>query len=60
MQSRFRSRSEQLLVTVDTHTGMFLAHVPQYSGEVGSSGEDAKVCPLAAEIQQTLNEDKSR
>ena len=47
-------------MTVDTHTGMFLAHVPQYSGEVGSSGEDAKVCPLAAEIQQTLNEDKSR
>ncbi len=42
-------RSEQLLVTVDTHTGGFLAHVPQYEEN-----------PVTPDIQQTLNEDKSR
>ncbi len=42
-------RSEQLLVSVDTHTGVFLAHVPQYEGN-----------PVTPEIQQTLNDDKSK
>ncbi len=42
-------RSEQLLVSVDTHTGRLLAHVPQYEGN-----------PVTPEIQQTLNEDKTR
>ena len=37
-------RSEQLLVTIDTHTGIFLAHVPQY--------EDNSI---AADIQSNLN-----
>lgn len=34
-------RSEQLLVTIDTHTGVFLAHVPQYEDN-----------PITPEIQQ--------
>eukprot|EP00095_Tigriopus_kingsejongensis_P000362 snap_masked-scaffold319_size207808-processed-gene-0.2 protein:Tk00362 transcript:snap_masked-scaffold319_size207808-processed-gene-0.2-mRNA-1 annotation:"mediator of rna polymerase ii transcription subunit 14" len=42
-------RSEQLLVTVDTHTGIFLAHVPQYEEN-----------PFNAQIQQALNEDRSQ
>lgn len=41
-------RSEQLLVTVDTHTGIFLAHVPQYENN-----------PFTTQIQQALNEDRS-
>lgn len=42
-------RSEQLLVTVDTHTGIFLAHVPQYEEN-----------PFTPQIQQSLNEDRSK
>lgn len=42
-------RSEQLLVTIDTHLGTLLAHVPQYG--------DA---PFVSDIQATLNGDKSR
>ncbi len=42
-------RSEQLMISVDTHTGVFLAHVPQYESN-----------PVAPEIQQTLNDDKSK
>uniref|UniRef100_T1J569 Mediator of RNA polymerase II transcription subunit 14 n=1 Tax=Strigamia maritima TaxID=126957 RepID=T1J569_STRMM len=41
-------RSEQLLVSIDTHKGIFLAHVPQYEP------------PMIQEIQQTLNGDKSK
>ena len=36
-------RSEQLLVSVDTHTGIFLAHVPQYPSN-----------PFSAQIQACL------
>ena len=42
-------RSEQLLVTIDTHTGVFTVHVPQYEDN-----------PYVQDIQQCLNEDKSR
>ena len=40
-------RSEQLLVSVDTHTGIFLAHVPQYPNN-----------PFSAQIQTCLNGDQ--
>jgi len=42
-------RSEQLVISVDTHSGVFLAHVPQYEGN-----------PVATEIEQNLNEDKRK
>ena len=42
-------RSEQLLVSVDTHTGIFLAHVPQYPNN-----------PFSAEIQTSLNTDQAQ
>ena len=42
-------RSEQLLVSVDTHTGIFLAHVPQYPNN-----------PFSAEIQSSLNTDQAQ
>ncbi len=42
-------RSELLLITIDTHTGMFLAHVPQYEDN-----------PFTKDIKTCLNEDKSR
>ena len=42
-------RSELLLVTIDTHTGVYMVHVPQYEEN-----------PYAQEIQQCLNEDKSK
>jgi len=42
-------RSEQLLVSVDTHTGNFLAHVPQYLSN-----------PFSAQIQACLNSDQSQ
>ena len=42
-------RSEQLLVSVDTHTGIFLAHVPQYSSN-----------PFSAQIQTCLNGDQAQ
>jgi mediator of RNA polymerase II transcription subunit 14 len=38
-------RSEQLLVAVDTHSGLFMAHVPQYADN-----------PFTADIQAALNE----
>ena len=38
-------RSEQLLVTVDTHTGIFLSHVPQYEDN-----------PFTKDIQSVLND----
>ncbi|XP_063244367.1 mediator of RNA polymerase II transcription subunit 14 isoform X2 [Bacillus rossius redtenbacheri] len=41
-------RAEQLLVTVDTHAGVFQCHVPQYEA------------PLAPELQAALNGDHSR
>ncbi|PSN29847.1 Mediator of RNA polymerase II transcription subunit 14 [Blattella germanica] len=41
-------RAEQLLVTVDTHTGMLQCHVPQYDA------------PLIPELQTALNGDHSR
>ncbi|KAJ8894673.1 hypothetical protein PR048_007338 [Dryococelus australis] len=41
-------RAEQLLVTVDTHTGVFQCHVPQYDA------------PLVPELQTALNGDHSR
>jgi mediator of RNA polymerase II transcription subunit 14 len=41
-------RAELLLVTVDTHTGALLCHVPQYNA------------PLVPEIQVALNTDRSR
>lgn len=41
-------RAEQLLVTVDTHTGMLQCHVPQYDA------------PLVPELQAALNGDHSR
>ena len=41
-------RAEQLLVTVDTHTGMLQCHVPQYDA------------PLMPELQTALNGDHSR
>jgi mediator of RNA polymerase II transcription subunit 14 len=43
------SRSEQLLITVDTHTGIFLAHVPQHEDN-----------PFTRDIQQRLNDAESR
>ena len=42
-------RSEQLLVSVDTHTGIFLAHVPQYPSN-----------PFSAQIQACLNSDQAQ
>ena len=42
-------RSEQLLVSVDTHTGIFLAHVPQYPNN-----------PFSPQIQTCLNSDQSQ
>ncbi|XP_075216294.1 mediator complex subunit 14 isoform X3 [Lycorma delicatula] len=41
-------RAEQLLVTVDTHTGMLQCHVPQYDP------------PLIPELQAALNGDHTR
>ena len=38
-------RSEQLLVTVDTHTGIFLVHVPQYEDN-----------PFTKDIQNVMND----
>ena len=40
-------RAEQLLISVDTHTGIFLAHVPQYPNN-----------PYSPQIQNCLNGDK--
>ncbi|XP_064090575.1 mediator of RNA polymerase II transcription subunit 14-like [Macrobrachium nipponense] len=42
-------RSEQLLITVDTHTGILLPHVPQYDN-----------CPIISDLQQALNQDRSK
>lgn len=42
-------RSEQLLVSVDTHTGKFLAHVPQYPNN-----------PFSSQIQSCLNSDQAQ
>ncbi|XP_069951708.1 mediator of RNA polymerase II transcription subunit 14-like isoform X2 [Cherax quadricarinatus] len=42
-------RSEQLLITVDTHTGVLLPHVPQYDN-----------CPKIPDLQHALNNDKSK
>lgn len=41
-------QSEHLLVTVDTHTGYFLAFVPQYNP------------PMIGEIQEALNKDANK
>ena len=40
-------RAEQLLISVDTHTGIFLAHVPQYPHN-----------PYSTQIQNSLNGDR--
>jgi len=42
-------RSEQLLVSVDTHTGNFLSHVPQYPAN-----------PFSSQIQNCLNTDQAQ
>ena len=42
-------KSELLLVTIDTHTGVFMAHVPQYDEN-----------PYVHDIQHCLNDDKTR
>lgn len=42
-------RSEQLLVAVDTHTGVLLPHVPQYPS-----------CHIMVDLQHALNHDKSK
>ena len=42
-------RSEQLLISVDTHTGIFLAHVPQYPAN-----------PFSPEVQKCLNSDQAQ
>ena len=42
-------RSEQLLISVDTHTGVFLAHVPQYPTN-----------PFSPQIQVCLNGDQAQ
>ena len=42
-------RSEQLLVSVDTHSGLFLAHVPQYPTN-----------PFSPQIQSCLNSDQAQ
>jgi len=42
-------RSEQLLVSVDTHTGNFLSHVPQYPAN-----------PFSSQIQNCLNGDQAQ
>ncbi|KAB7504808.1 Mediator of RNA polymerase II transcription subunit 14 [Armadillidium nasatum] len=42
-------RSDQLLITVDTHTGVLLAHVPQYENFQRMS-----------ELQNSLNTDKAK
>lgn len=41
-------RAEQLLITVDTHTGMLQCHVPQYDP------------PLITELNNSLNGDHGR
>ncbi|BES92650.1 U1 small nuclear ribonucleoprotein C [Nesidiocoris tenuis] len=41
-------RAEQLLITVDTHTGMFRCHVPNYEP------------PIITELESALNADQSR
>ncbi|XP_060525569.1 mediator of RNA polymerase II transcription subunit 14 [Cylas formicarius] len=41
-------RAEQLLITVDTHTGMLQSHVPQYDP------------PLIPEVNNVLNGDRSK
>lgn len=43
-------RSELLLVTIDTHTGVFMAHVPQYNEEN----------PFVPDIQACLNNDQEK
>ncbi|GAB6020174.1 Mediator of RNA polymerase II transcription subunit 14 [Chamberlinius hualienensis] len=42
-------RSEQLLITLDTHLGIFLAHVPQYAE-----------APFVDEIKQSLNGNRNQ
>lgn len=42
-------RAEQLLITVDTHTGIMQCHVPQYSSALH-----------VPELQQALNGDHSK
>ncbi|QQP57449.1 Uncharacterized protein FKW44_002448, partial [Caligus rogercresseyi] len=42
-------RSEQLIIAIDTHSGVFLAHVPGYESN-----------PFTSDIQTNLNEDKSK
>lgn len=42
-------RSEQLLITVDTHTGVLLPHIPQYDN-----------CHIISDLQSALNHDKSK
>uniref|UniRef100_A0A0K2TAA1 Mediator of RNA polymerase II transcription subunit 14 n=1 Tax=Lepeophtheirus salmonis TaxID=72036 RepID=A0A0K2TAA1_LEPSM len=42
-------RSEQLIIAIDTHSGIFLVHVPGYESN-----------PYTSEIQRNLNEDKSK
>ena len=42
-------KSELLLVTIDTHTGVFMAHVPQYDEN-----------PYIQDIQHCLNDDRTR
>lgn len=41
-------RAEQLLITVDTHTGMLQCHVPQYDP------------PLVPELNNALNGDHTK
>ncbi|XP_065205637.1 mediator of RNA polymerase II transcription subunit 14 [Planococcus citri] len=43
-------RAEQLLVTVDTHTGMIQCHIPQYS---------SRYPPVVSELQHSFNTDRS-
>uniref|UniRef100_A0A8D8N5P3 Mediator of RNA polymerase II transcription subunit 14 n=2 Tax=Culex pipiens TaxID=7175 RepID=A0A8D8N5P3_CULPI len=42
-------RAEQIYITVDTHTGMLRCHVPKHLD-----------CPIMAEMQHALNNDRSR
>lgn len=42
-------RAEQLLVTVDTHTGMIQCHIPQYS----------RYPPFISDLQHAFNADRS-
>ena len=45
-------RSEQLLITVDTHTGVLMAHIPQYENQCPQ--------PLMTELQACLNGQQSK